>query len=59
MENLQTFDKLLGNDVPIDFEHFQARRNELIGQITSDSREVNKSQGNGAILLFAPPRPIL
>ncbi|MDR1890616.1 MAG: UDP-N-acetylmuramoyl-L-alanyl-D-glutamate--2,6-diaminopimelate ligase [Puniceicoccales bacterium] len=53
MENLQTLEKLIGSDLPINLENFQALKNELVGQITCDSREVNRPQGNLATLFFA------
>jgi hypothetical protein len=46
MENLQTLEKNAGSDLLINFENFQALKNELGAQIMSNSREVNTSQGN-------------
>ncbi|MDR2779185.1 MAG: UDP-N-acetylmuramoyl-L-alanyl-D-glutamate--2,6-diaminopimelate ligase [Puniceicoccales bacterium] len=53
MENLQALKNLIDDDLLMDLEHFQAFKNELVGQITCDSREVNKPLVNGVTLFFA------
>ncbi|MDR1528601.1 MAG: UDP-N-acetylmuramoyl-L-alanyl-D-glutamate--2,6-diaminopimelate ligase [Puniceicoccales bacterium] len=54
MKNLQALKNLIGDDLPINLgENFKAFQNELVEQITCDSREINECSRNGTVLFFA------
>ncbi|MDR2777076.1 MAG: UDP-N-acetylmuramoyl-L-alanyl-D-glutamate--2,6-diaminopimelate ligase [Puniceicoccales bacterium] len=54
MKNPQMLKNLVGDDLLANLgENFKTFQNELIWQVTCDSREINEFSGNGAILFFA------
>ncbi|MDR2432138.1 MAG: UDP-N-acetylmuramoyl-L-alanyl-D-glutamate--2,6-diaminopimelate ligase [Puniceicoccales bacterium] len=54
IQSPQVLKNLVGDDLLIGLgENFQAFQNELIWQVTSNSREVDEFSGKGAILFFA------
>ncbi|MDR2629132.1 MAG: UDP-N-acetylmuramoyl-L-alanyl-D-glutamate--2,6-diaminopimelate ligase [Puniceicoccales bacterium] len=54
MKNPQAFRNLIGDELLVYLgDNFQAFQNELIWQITCDSREINEFSRDGAILFFA------
>jgi UDP-N-acetylmuramoyl-L-alanyl-D-glutamate--2,6-diaminopimelate ligase len=53
MKNLQMLKNLVGDDLSVNlWENFQTFQNELVEQITCDSREINEFSRNGAVLFF-------
>ncbi|MDR0742598.1 MAG: UDP-N-acetylmuramoyl-L-alanyl-D-glutamate--2,6-diaminopimelate ligase [Puniceicoccales bacterium] len=53
MKSPQVLKNLVDDDLFINWENFQTFQNELVEQITCDSREVDKFSGGGATLFFA------